>query len=183
MKALLKRIAGKFGEKKRLRAEVERLGKLASALMEPEITALEIRGRGLVMDMKANVASALLADGFFDVLDEMGAENYVELGFERDHKMITVTVQRVEGKRPSEIIAQLKERVKDLENQKVRRCPSWCGRVKEVVLGTPWFADAWGRLYASKACADLCICMDKGVAQPPAAPAPTRAPGPGIVSK
>ncbi len=115
MKALLKRIVGFFGEKKRLRAEVERLSKLTVALIDPGVTAMELRGRGLVIDVKANMASALLADGFFDVLDEMGAENYVEMGFERDHKLITVTVQRVEGKRPSEIIAQLKERVKELE--------------------------------------------------------------------
>lgn len=41
------------------------------------------------------------------------------------------------------------------------RCPTWCGTVKRVELGTPWWADDHGNLYSSEECAGAGACRSR----------------------
>ena len=88
-----------------LRAENERL---VATITNPLLTGIQIGNGSLIMGAEGT-APALLAGMFLGMFDKhQDAKNYIELTFSSPQGDIVVTVCRPSGKRPSQIIAELK---------------------------------------------------------------------------
>lgn len=126
MRSFLRRLFSGFGERKFLRAENDRLleqvqaendrlHRLCDALMEPGITAMEIRGRGLFIQPSKGLAAEMMAMICSDALAEVGAENFVEFQMDDRGRKLVVTIQKATGKTPGQLLGEAKAQVKKLE--------------------------------------------------------------------
>lgn len=89
----------------------------------------DVQARGESLDISfvhPHFASHLLAASFSDSL--VDAKNYVETYFRdpADDRTIVVTVQRKEGKRPAEMVSEMREVMQAMLDHDSSRCP-WCG--------------------------------------------------------
>ena len=92
------------------------------AIKDMEITGNEVR-----IDFKVpHFAAGALAWSFADSLGD--ARNYVETYFRHPdgEHVIAVTIQRKEGKRPAELVSEMREVMQAMLDHDSSRCP-WCG--------------------------------------------------------
>jgi hypothetical protein len=83
---------------------------------EPEITKLEYdaeRNRTTIQVEHPLVMD--LAAGLVNFFDSSGAPNFVEMQIGTSRGLFVVTVKPLDGKTPGDVVAELKERVSELE--------------------------------------------------------------------
>jgi len=104
--ALIKRIY-----RWRIRSAMRRAG-----VPEPEITKLEYDAeRNRTMIEVEHPLVMQLAAGLVRFFDSSGATNFVELQIGTPRGLFTVTVKPLDGKTPGDVVAELQERVSELE--------------------------------------------------------------------
>ena len=102
----------------------EAIKKLLSQFKEP-LQVKHFEGDDTYFDMTiSNYGTALFARCFLNQLDSVQAENYLTMTFwdERGGK-IEVTIRRHNGKTPADTIAELKQKIADLEATAPTRQP------------------------------------------------------------
>jgi hypothetical protein len=99
--------------RKRYEAEVRRLSTLVEKSLDPRLLGIEAHNGMLEIGLKGGAAQ-MLAAMFVQLLDERGAQNYVEVHFlDPKHGPIDVTVQRRYGKRPTDKLREAEDLLRE----------------------------------------------------------------------
>jgi hypothetical protein len=87
---------------------------------ELTIESLSVRNGVCRIEMGTRMAS-YLASSFHEILNELGAKNYVEMQFgDADGKTVCVTLVRHEGKTPNDLLVEATDRAKLAESTLAR---------------------------------------------------------------
>jgi hypothetical protein len=126
MRELLKEASAQDSRVLELEAENDRLRQVLSEkiVTSTMLTEMNIIKGGVNMGLEGGAAQ-LLAGAFADQFRDSGAANYLELTFTSGDLPLLVTLQRQDGKTPSQFRKEAEAKVAELEKLARDACESW----------------------------------------------------------